>query len=739
MITMRPPEVESPGAGGRIWVGGKCSKPFCDIQPPPLIFLWRRPTITLSRPQHEPPPSLDRGALTAAGLAYLDGGLSIIPVGSRKKPAIPEWAPFQEKQATREQVKGWGKKNFVVGFAVVCGAVSGGLTILDFDVAGFYERWAALAGELAQILPTQRTGGGGEQVAFRSGLVVANDKLAWAPANNQVGREIAIETRGEGGYAVLPPSFCQLATKRGNRHRHPYQGIQGDFANVPTIPTEQARRLIEVARSLCQAPVSKKQMQSAPLSPRSNSGQAGGGVIGRFNEVYGVGTILSRNDYQLRGDRYLAPDSTTGEPGVHIFEDTGRCYSHHGNDPLNDGHAHNSFSVFCILEHGGDVKAAVKAAAAELGIERTPVRLQAPAADTQDYDPQERESILEEPQATEMDTYNRELPPDWRGPQAPGPGKGSEPPQKKTSLKTFTARELGTKEFPPQRWAIPDLIPEGLTILGGRPKIGKSWFALNLAVAGATGGMALAKIQVEQGEVLYLALEDTPRRLKERLAIIIPFGDLPDTLHFHTAINFPQTFKEALDALSSWLEAHPQASIVVIDTLARIKPAKGRNADSYDHDSQVMAALQKLSALHRIALIVVAHTKKASEDDFLSNVLGSSGLTGVADCIVELTRKARGQLDGTLNLTGRDIEETSLGLKFHPEEGAWELMGPADEYEKSQQRLAIIKTIRENGPMTPKEIAEAMGENHPKIKSLLWKMRKEEELVSRAGKYEIIK
>jgi len=195
-------------------------------------------------------PWLNRKALTAAALAYHAGGLSIIPVGPRKKPLL-EWTPFQGKPATLEQIKVWARKKPAAGFAAVCGEVSGGLTILDFDVAGFYERWAALAGELAQTLPTQRTGGGGYQVAFRSDLKIGNDKLAYAPADNPGGREIAIETRGEGGYAVLPPSFCHLAEKRGNRHQSPYRVIQGDFAAVPTITDVQARHLIEVARSLC--------------------------------------------------------------------------------------------------------------------------------------------------------------------------------------------------------------------------------------------------------------------------------------------------------------------------------------------------------------------------------------------------------------------------------------------------------------------------------------------------------
>ena len=119
------------------------------------------PSVRPTRPRPEPAPSLDLQALTAAARAYLDGGLSIIPVNARKKPAITEWGSYQKKQATREQVKRWELLYLLAGFAVVCGKVSGGLTIIDFDVDGFYECWAALVGELAQALPTQRTGDGG--------------------------------------------------------------------------------------------------------------------------------------------------------------------------------------------------------------------------------------------------------------------------------------------------------------------------------------------------------------------------------------------------------------------------------------------------------------------------------------------------------------------------------------------------------------------------------------------------
>ena len=317
--------------------------------------------------------------LIQAGRNYVQAGLTIIPINAKKKPAIEEWTSFENGRRTRlEDIEEWSKSHYVHGWAVVCGPPSDNVCILDFDVPGFYENWAALVGDLAKELPTQQTGSGdGRQVAFKTSLNLRNDKLAYSPADNKEGREIAIETRCAGGYAVLPPSFCPQAKKRGIPHKQAYKTIQGDFTKIPTIPPEEAQRLLEAARSLCQAPLSLSQMKVAPIPPRSNGATAGGGVIAAFNAFYQVGAILEKNGYQPRGNRYLAPDSTTGEPGVYIFEDTGRCFSHHSNDPLNDGHSHDPFSVFCILEHGGDVKAAVKAAAEALGIERPQAQAQA--------------------------------------------------------------------------------------------------------------------------------------------------------------------------------------------------------------------------------------------------------------------------------------------------------------------------------------------------------------------------
>ena len=98
----------------------------------------------------------------------------------------------------------------------------------------------------------------------------------------------------------------------------------------------------------------------------------------------------------------------------------------------------------------------------------------------------------------------------------------------------LSATELMAIEFPEPRWIVPGIVPEGTTILAGKPKMGKSWLALGTSVAVAAGGVALGTKKVERGAVLYLALEDNPRRLQSRLKKLLPGGAAPEGLELAT-------------------------------------------------------------------------------------------------------------------------------------------------------------------------------------------------------------
>jgi len=125
----------------------------------------------------------------------------------------------------------------------------------------------------------------------------------------------------------------------------------------------------------------------------------------------------------------------------------------------------------------------------------------------------------------------------------------------------FTAADLMATDFPEPRWAVPGLIAEGLNLLVGSPKLGKSWLCLGLAVAIASGGKALGKIDVEQGPVLYAALEDNPRRLQNRLRLVLGRDAVPDDLHITTSL---PRLPDLQAVLADWLDATPGARLVIV-------------------------------------------------------------------------------------------------------------------------------------------------------------------------------
>ncbi len=98
--------------------------------------------------------------------------------------------------------------------------------------------------------------------------------------------------------------------------------------------------------------------------------------------------------------------------------------------------------------------------------------------------------------------------------------------------KGWTASELLAAVFPDPKYVIPGIVPEGLSIVAGPPKVGKSWLAMNAAVAVGSGGKAFGRLPVEQGHVLYLALEDPGRRLQKRLRQVMAEGPTPSHLTF---------------------------------------------------------------------------------------------------------------------------------------------------------------------------------------------------------------
>ena len=302
---------------------------------------------------------------------------------------------------------------------------------------------------------------------------------------------------------------------------------------------------------------------------------------------------------------------------------------------------------------------------------------------------------------------------------------------------TFTAADLMKEDLPPVRWAVPGILPEGLSLLAGKPKLGKSWLALGLAVAKASGGVALGKIPVDWGEVLYLALEDKRRRLQNRLRKVLGGDPPPEGLHIAT--EWARVDEGGADDLDDWLAVHPDAGLVVVDILKVVRPKVSGNRGIYDADYEALQSMQRLAGAHGVSVLVVHHTRKMAASDPVDEVSGSTGLSGGADGIMVLKRD-KGKADAYLHVTGREIEnEAELALRWDASVASWTLAGVADEYRLSEERRSVLKTLSAaGGGMAPKELAEALGKSVGSVKVLLGEMVKAGQVSNPTyGKYDL--
>jgi hypothetical protein len=307
----------------------------------------------------------------------------------------------------------------------------------------------------------------------------------------------------------------------------------------------------------------------------------------------------------------------------------------------------------------------------------------------------------------------------------------------------FTLLELLSWELPPVRWTIPDMLPEGLTLLAGKPKLGKSWLALSVALSIAAGSIALGTQPVKKGDVLYLALEDNARRLQSRarrlLESMTETPITPSNLEF--ALDWPRLGEGGLAYLEEYFKTHPELRLVVIDTWARVAPPSGeRRCSQYEGDYDALMPLKRLADTYHSSILAIHHLRKTASSDVLDEIIGSTGVTGAVDGTLILKRD-RGQNEATMFVTGRDVErEQQLALSFDVATALWTLVGNAEELRCSQARQEILDLLREQGNdgMSAREIAEALKKNYHTTRSLLRKIEEVGDIKRSGGRFIIV-
>ena len=228
--------------------------------------------------------------------------------------------------------------------------------------------------------------------------------------------------------------------------------------------------------------------------------------------------------------------------------------------------------------------------------------------------------------------------------------------------------KLMEMQFPVKLAVIEGLLPAGTYLLAGAPKVGKSFFVLQMAYQVSTGGTFLG-CPVHSGTVLYLALEDTLDCLQKRL-VQMTEQDSPDLILSVLADTLGENL---LAQLEGFLMDYPATVLVVIDTLQRVR---GRTPDScsYAADYDTLSKLKAFADAHGITLVLVHHTRKESAGDIFHTISGTNGLMGAADGALILHKDSRTGADAVLDVTGRDQQDMRLHLRFDPAHLCWELV-----------------------------------------------------------------
>ena len=288
-----------------------------------------------------------------------------------------------------------------------------------------------------------------------------------------------------------------------------------------------------------------------------------------------------------------------------------------------------------------------------------------------------------------------------------------------TGIEILSAAEIGALELPDIRWTVPNFLPQGLAALCAKPKSGKSYMALGIGIAVACPlGRVLGKYGVSHGDVLYLALESTTRQNQKRLDQLLQGDPHPERLHITT--RWKRLDKGGLELLHDWVKKHPEARLVIVDTLQRIR-APGRFASSvYEQDYDAITPLKELADKFSITVLLIHHTRKTASDDVFETINGSYGLSGAMDTLLVLGRD-RGRADSVLSINGRDIEEQELALSFR--DGIWTVLGTAEDYRLTQDQQEILEAMRrEDRPLAPKDIAAVLGRKAENVKKTLYRM-----------------
>jgi len=289
-------------------------------------------------------------------------------------------------------------------------------------------------------------------------------------------------------------------------------------------------------------------------------------------------------------------------------------------------------------------------------------------------------------------------------------------------------------DYPPPVFLFEGLLANGLTILAGRPKSGKSWLTLAMAIDAAMQRAFLGRFRIERAaKVLYFGLEEGPARTHNRLRKLLPKPDIQ-----LQNIEFRYTLNPLVDGGAAELNEllrTGQYDLLVIDTFLKVAKAGGHNRDATRSEYAEIAQLQELAQRHKLAIVLVDHTRKMGAENGLDTVSGTTGKTAACDAVWTLRKQASG--DSILDIVGREMEDQTLGVRLMTGEPfGWHLIGEGAEVGMSEARQEIVELLKDEAPLAPVRIAGLLRKNAVTIRRLLQKLAVDDVVrKDRSGKY----
>ena len=249
-------------------------------------------------------------------------------------------------------------------------------------------------------------------------------------------------------------------------------------------------------------------------------------------------------------------------------------------------------------------------------------------------------------------------------------------------MKKFNSKsceEIMTTVYKPIEFVVDNLLAQGLYILAGAPKVGKSWLALDMCLSIAKGEKVLGQ-QTTQGTALYLCLEDSYVRIQNRLYEIT--DEPAERLHF---VIMSESIGNGLEEeIENFKNEHYDLKVVFIDTLQMVR---NESESGYGTDYKELSVLKALADKLGIAIVLVHHTRKCSDGDPFNMISGSTGLSGCVDGSMVLIESKRGSRKAKLYCVGRDIENQEINVVF--ERSRWKVSDEIKNIEPDYFSFAV--------------------------------------------------